>query len=532
MRESEEVPHRRSRVRKYANNQLFYSHAASVPHTPSVPADPTPYIRTYAKDVARLTGTQASHVGPVKEAPTPGVKFADVDMSQTQGGRKDPASPKEFPQEVISVTKEDTIQNLNAPAPAAPEAHRDEILERLRARIQSKPAEPVSATAIPTLATPTPIVAPTPSPLPPAPPPALKPVPVPPPAAPQPFTPPPVSAPAPEPPPAPVARPQAFAPMHPSAAPVAAPHAPFSLFGHHEQKPAAPKPAEANLHTFKSDFSDHLNDQKASTFAVLAAQSDVRETRANAPKPAVIKSKKSRLPFILSAIALVVIGIGLIGGAYWFVALRFPSAATPFAVPSLIFADEKVELPAADSPLQSLQKLAQEPSVNGNVIVTYTTTTTNGKKGIIKTAQPSGPIIKQMFAGAPDILIRNINDPSTVGVLSAGGINAPFFVLQVSSYERTFAGMLGWEPTMASTLATLYPSAPAAAVSSSSAPQIVSVPRFIDSTVANHDVRVLKDSSNQTILIYGYRDKETLIIAKNEAAFTALLVRLSAANKK
>jgi hypothetical protein len=91
--------------------------------------------------------------------------------------------------------------------------------------------------------------------------------------------------------------------------------------------------------------------------------------------------------------------------------------------------------------------------------------------------------------------------------------------------------MLGWEPTMATDLALLYPSA-SPTTSTGAAPQIIAVPRFIDSTVANHDVRVLKDSANQTILIYGYRDKETLIIAKNESAFTALLVRLSAANGK
>jgi hypothetical protein len=496
-------------------------HAAPVPHTPSVPADPTPYIRTYAKDVARLTGTQAMHVGPVKEAPTPGVKFAEMDMSQTQVSRKDPASPKEFPQEVISVTKDDTIENLNVASPAMPEHRRDEILERLRARVQNRPAEPVAPTAVAAPWKPTPIVAPTSVPFPSAPP-APKPVPIPPPPA-------PVAPPIP--PPAPATRPQAFAPMHPSSAPVAAPRQPFTMFGHHEPAPT-PKPAEANLHTFKSDFSDHINEQKASTFAVLAAQSDVRETRANAVKPAIIKSKKSRLPFVLGAIALVVVGAGLIGGAYWFVALRLPAAATPFTVQSLIFADEKVELPAdAASPALALQKLAQEPSVNGNVIVAYITTTSTGKKGIIKTAQPGGPLIKQIITGAPDILIRNINDPSTVGVISAGGINAPFFILQVSSYERTFAGMLGWEPTMATDLALLYPSA-SPTTSTGAAPQIIAVPRFIDSTVANHDVRVLKDSANQTILIYGYRDKETLIIAKNESAFTALLVRLSAANGK
>ncbi|HEV7121261.1 MAG TPA: hypothetical protein VGN56_00385 [Candidatus Paceibacterota bacterium] len=433
------------------------------------PDDPTPYIRTYAKDVARLTGTQAAqHAGPAKEAPTPGVAFGEIDVSQTQGVRGEGASPREFPQETLSVTKEDTIANLNAPAPSR-EDKRDEILSRLRAKVQ--PAAP-AMTAVPA------------------------------PAIPAPFTP---------------------APTTPATA-APAPRPEFPLFGRHEPKPSAANPPESDLHTFKSDFADRIDEQKASTFSVLAAQSDVRETRANAPQPVKLPSKnKSRIPMILTACVLVVLGIGALGGAYWFLVLRSPAAAVPFTVPSLIFADEKVELSRDAAPIQALAQAAQQPAVPGNVVVTYVTTTANGKNGIIKSPQPGGALIKQILGSAPDILLRNIDDSSTVGIIDAGDANAPFFILRVSSYERTFAGMLGWEPTIASDLSALYPV-------SAGATQADGVRGFIDATVANHDVRILKDSANNTILLYGYRDKQTLIIAKDEAAFTALLVRLDAAN--
>lgn len=463
--------------------------AASFSKTPD---DPTPYIRTYAKDVARLTGTQgAQHAGPAKDAPTPGVKFADVDMSQTQGVRGEGASPREFPQETISVNKEDTVENLNAAAPSRDDK-RDEILGRLRAKVQPAPAP--TMTAVPAPAAPAPIV----------------PVPTPPPA-PRPFSP----SPAP--------------PAPPPAA--AAPRPDFPLFGRHEPKPPASNPPESDLHTFKSDFADRIDAQKASTFSVLAAQSDARETRASSPQPVKLPSKnKSRVPMILAASLLVVLGIGALGGAYWFLVLRSPAAAVPFAVPSLIFADEKIELPSGVPPMQALAQVAKQPAVPGNVIVTYVTTSTSGKQGIIKSPQPGGALIKSIFAGAPDILLRNIDDTSTAGVISAGDATAPFFILKVPSYERTFAGMLGWEPTMASDLNALYPVSAAASAGTSSAPQMIAAPRFTDATVANHDVRILKDGSNKTVLLYGYRDKQTLIIAKDEAAFTALLVRMNAAN--
>jgi hypothetical protein len=59
----------------------------------------------------------------------------------------------------------------------------------------------------------------------------------------------------------------------------------------------------------------------------------------------------------------------------------------------------------------------------------------------------------------------------------------------------------------------------------------VSKVRFEDVVVANRDVRILRDTRGRSLLLYGYADKETLIIARNEASFAALLTRLSAANQ-
>lgn len=489
-------------------------HSAAASNTPSAPSDPTPFIRTYAKDVARLTGTQAKAVGPAKDAPTAGVQFAEVDMSQAQGVRADAASAPSLQHEVLSITKNDTADNLNLASPNMTPDRRNEILSRLRSHVQSPPPSAPSLTAVPMPAAPAPIVAPTTMHVPSSPAPAQAFAPKPAPVAP----PPPPLTPSPAPGPAPAS----------ASKPAPKPHKEFHLFGRHEPKTEA-QPA-ANLHTFKSDFADHIDKQQATTFSVLAAQGDAPDTRKASPQPVKLKTKNTvNIPVLLSAVALIVVGIAALGGTYWFVAMRSHVAA-PFAVPSLIFADKKVELPAdAPSLAQAITQVAQEPSAHGDITVTYLVTTSNGKQGIIKTPQPGGALIKQVFIGAPDILLRNIDDSSTAGVINAGAASAPFFIVHTSSYERTFAGMLGWEPTIGTNLAALYPAPATAPVGTSTAPRIVAAPHFSDAIVANHDVRVLKDGNGQTILLYGYRDKQTLIIAKDEAAFSAILVRLSAA---
>ena len=137
-----------------------------------------------------------------------------------------------------------------------------------------------------------------------------------------------------------------------------------------------------------------------------------------------------------------------------------------------------------------------------------------------------------------------------MGVIHEGGETRAFFALRVSSYERTFAGMLTWEPLMMRDLGLLYPLYPEDVIEepvvdlsasttpkvASTTPRIVPAPavsrgRFEDTVVANRDVRILRDTRGRSLLLYGYADKETLVIARNEASFAALITRLAAKNK-
>ncbi len=112
--------------------------------------------------------------------------------------------------------------------------------------------------------------------------------------------------------------------------------------------------------------------------------------------------------------------------------------------------------------------------------------------------------------------------------------------------------MLSWEPMMLNDLAAFYPAYPplqiaapsvatttvAAATTTDAAPVpsatttprealLTYIPGFSDKVIANHDVRVYTDAAKRTLLVYGYWDETTLIIARNEAAFTELAGRLA-----
>jgi len=496
------------------------------PDQPEEIVDASKYMRTYAKDMAALSRAQGTAPAPQTPAPvstqapvmqtTDGVSLPEVDESlitqdRIQKTGDEPLDLSDSPSaESVSVFE----QHKQAPPPApvstmsmapAADATRESILARLKARAQEQTAPAV---------------------LPPVPPP-----------------------PPPPPPPAPIST-MSMAP--------AADATREAILARLKQQalareissapppppPPAPKKAEP-FHSYKTDFADRIDAKSASTFSVLAAQADAK------PRTVVRSAKTYRRqvkPTAVIAVLFVVAGIGALSFGVIYYLTRPETVAVTQGVPSLIEADETVKLEGVTGTelLLALRAVAEEPLVSGNVLVTYTTSASSTTKGLpIELPQPGGALIKALALNAPDILIRNIRPESTVGVINAGTETRPFFILKVSSFERTFAGMLAWEPAMRSSLSFLYPSYPNAPVeipvetatstATTTAVQPPPVRRaptsFADTVVRNHDVRVLRDADGRSLMLYGYKDKETLIIARDEAAFLELVSRLNTSGK-
>ncbi|MES2931492.1 MAG: hypothetical protein V4682_02210 [Patescibacteria group bacterium] len=313
-------------------------------------------------------------------------------------------------------------------------------------------------------------------------------------------------------------------------------------------RPLAPAGPDV-MHTYSSDFSNRIDTKSASAFSVLAAEQDSHtKTAAVLSEP-----KKSPVKAILAVgtgILLLALAGGGIFATYQFVMTMRNTPIASLTVPSIVFADEYRELSGAGYELMSaFASAANGALVPGNVLVTYILTDTSGEDGTILRSPAGGAaFVRALQVPAPDILLRNIAEESTTGVVNAGGKTTPFFALRVDSYERTYAGILTWEPLMHRDLALLYPlypveSAPAVeetvattTATSTTATTTITTPafateapartRFEDAIVANHDVRILKDTTGRSLILYGYADKRTLLIVRDEASFEALLARL------
>ncbi len=516
--------------------------------------DPTPYIRTYAKDVAALTGQKPVAAQPIaqeeKDPARPIVGNDSLIVSEAPSKKPADLSQLEKEAEQIGVRNETeheaeerlqdnsspdgVLQSISLPSikpgdiqtpapvlsgsPFKETATREEVLARLRAKIAAKPVSQTSM--MPSSFTSAPLVAPEPStfvpPLPPAPEPPPEPLPPPPPPAPV-FVPPPAPA---------------FIPPPPVFVPPTPPPVPEQKF------------EPAPFHSFSSDFADRIDEQHASTFSVLAAEKDAAPVR--------VQRKKSLnlLPIIAGIVLVIAGGVGIFAAYKFMTSTALVPAASIGSY--LIVPDEKIAL-SGSSTFDALAQQASQPLPANTVLLTYINSASTTSTGITQIPATGGAFITALNLQAPAILLRNIDPSSMVGIVNDGTQTRPFFILRVDSYESTFAGMLDWESTIGNDLALLYPAYPAPvqtvpAVTTSttttttkstsvtktttskvvSTPVVQTPPGFVDEIVDSHNARALKDSENRTIIIYGYADKQTLVIARDEAAFTLLINRLQA----
>ncbi len=324
------------------------------------------------------------------------------------------------------------------------------------------------------------------------------------------------------------------------------------------EKKATNKVASESFHTYKTDFTDHEKEAGASKFTVLAAEKDLKRK----PQAPIQKHGSRSVLAIISSVLLIIIGAGGAYAAYMYMLQSAPVAiistpATPITPDASVPLQGTGEVLLQALATQSLQQIPPNSIVN-----TYVTEATTTQRGVLEQQSTGGAFFTELSLQAPNILVRNIDPDSMVGVVNASGETRPFFVLRVSSYERTFAGMLTWESSILSDLAPLFPrysntaTQQAVTVSSQATTTATSTPnatkasplsqttlpanipdqtqpmnQFVDEVVANHSARALMDGAGRTLLIYGYADKQTLLIARNEAAFTLLLSRLHSSSQ-
>lgn len=264
------------------------------------------------------------------------------------------------------------------------------------------------------------------------------------------------------------------------------------------------------IETYASDFSDQIKKENASPITVLAAEQDSKKQVTQISQPAQHSRSGVLYIIIMGVILIIAGGVGIyIAYIHYSKSIAQIILAPNISAPILV--DEREQISGTGAVLlQAIEQSVAKQLAPNTVRLLYTTSATTTDNSVFSALQEP----------APDILLRNINaDGSMAGVINVDGIQSPFFILSVASYSGTFSGMLSWESSMPNDLEDLFPP-----YATSSATSTAS---FRDEVVNNHDVRIYRDTAGRGIILYGYWNQATLVIARDLGAFIEILNRLS-----
>ncbi len=123
----------------------------------------------------------------------------------------------------------------------------------------------------------------------------------------------------------------------------------------------------------------------------------------------------------------------------------------------------------------------------------------------------------------PGALYRSLGDEYMIGSVVKAGVGSPFIILNPTSFDYAYSGMLQWEKKIVDDLFLMFD------INVSGENSYLLSKLFQDSILKNQDARVLYDNQGQVTLLYLFVNNDDLIIiAKDEGVVLEILNRLGA----
>jgi len=315
-----------------------------------------------------------------------------------------------------------------------------------------------------------------------------------------------------------------------------------------------------SLRTFQGDVAEAIKQQNASVLTIAFAEKRRQENVAKPlPRANVVtsapqaimqvvpqKEKKTADPqvrknilMIALSILLIAFGIGSVAGFYYLQKKQTDPITKEERSSSILGWSKKetlmVEPLKRDSLIDAIYTKRQVGQIGEGEILYIEFVGTIDQ---FVTTQEFFSILKSK---APASLLRAFGNTFMFGFFKTNGNNVPFLLVRLESFERAFNGMLSWEKILFEDIGSLFSrdilpiyentKANATTTSTSTEPRILTLTSpdpqgFLDEAIRNKDARVLKSTRGETILLYSFLDKETLLITSHEAVLQELINKL------
>lgn len=296
--------------------------------------------------------------------------------------------------------------------------------------------------------------------------------------------------------------------------------------------PLPPKPEASDaitiqpLRTYEQDIRNAVVKQNVSVVQMALAQSKKNEVQEEIIENSSPTSKKN-LIIIGASLFLILLGVGAGGYALYYVAQnQTPGNTTIEQIGNDISADtsarillkgpNKRELSVA---LINLEKQPYDKIIQTILLQGKDSQNADGSVNINSTSTLSTvDFLSVLESRIPPSLARSLDSNYTIGLYGPDRI--PFIILKTRSYDTAYAGTFDWEPYMKDDFRNIiFQSELEGTLTSATS-------TFQDIVVNNKDARVVKNTNDVPLLLYGFADKEYLVITRSEAALKEVFERI------
>jgi len=281
------------------------------------------------------------------------------------------------------------------------------------------------------------------------------------------------------------------------------------------------KTSVGNYHTLNSDLNQQISSGKL-TMAKIAMEEEARRRLATLPTKKPINTRS--ILIVIAVISFVTLGSLAV---FFSLNLTSPTSSTikPLTIDSIIFANKHQELILDNknsSDINSeLQNIVGTPAQGIQIINIYPTKQMTIDGNTLKTLAVSKDLIASLGIDLPANFTHFLLDKFMIGVIgSPTGINSPFVILQTRSFENTLDALLRNETVLIPNILNPFLTNPL---------YINNV--FEDKIISNIDTRISYDLSGEITAIYGFLDRNNVLITTNSQAFTDLLTAFQAPKK-
>lgn len=270
------------------------------------------------------------------------------------------------------------------------------------------------------------------------------------------------------------------------------------------------------IRTFQGDVADALKTQNESVVSIQRKEQAKRSLEPEIEQD--IRSDRKKLLLLILGI-LVLTGLGGVGGWYSYHEFLRKTGPPPMEIlPNrLVSSTLEVDIDATLTTRESLlglisaERQDEIPLNEIKHLVLRTGTTT--PQALLTTSE----FFNILDTRIPGTLLRSFDKIFMLGTIG-GTPKQNFLLIQLSSFESAFAGMLNWETSILNDLNTLL-----------DLPQADLAQNYVwtDLVTRNKDARALLNDAGEVQVLYSFFDNSLLIITDSTETLDTLITRLN-----